>query len=292
MDNPILYKNNLFEKYAFNQYSQNGEDGIIQEIFNRLNINKSESTTCEFGAWDCKHLSNTFRLITHGSKALMIEGDKKKFQETLKTANIYKNIIPVNAYVSQNSDDNNCLDRILIRAQFPMNFDLLSIDIDSFDYQVWKSITFFKPKIVIIEISLPKPINDKYAIHDENSTDDGSSFISTYNLGIEKGYKLVCHSFSNLIFIDEDLINLDNFELNQNPYQFIHPNWIYKQNKKNLSTYDKDGWNHDFVPVLNEDYKVQGFYSCVGNFHLKSIGRLLDRLKNKNIHLLENNYNY
>ena len=53
--NCVSYKKNIF--------SQNGEDGIIEEIFKRLN-DVSDKKCCEFGAWDGKHLSNTCNLIT------------------------------------------------------------------------------------------------------------------------------------------------------------------------------------------------------------------------------------
>lgn len=39
----------------------------------------------------------------------------------------------------------------LKQTDIPNDFELLSIDIDSYDYQVWKSLKVYKPKIVIIE---------------------------------------------------------------------------------------------------------------------------------------------
>lgn len=41
----------------------------------------------------------------------------------------------------------------------PKDFDILSIDIDSCNYQVWASIKEYSPKIVIIEVNsyLPPP---------------------------------------------------------------------------------------------------------------------------------------
>lgn len=44
----------------------------------------------EFGAWDGKHLSNTFALVEQGARAVYIEGDEGRFQDLLETA---KNIL-------------------------------------------------------------------------------------------------------------------------------------------------------------------------------------------------------
>jgi fibrillarin-like rRNA methylase len=88
---PLLqYRNNL--------YSQNGEDGIIRELINRLQI-KEPNWVCEFGAWDGKHLSNTFALVERGWNAVYIEGDPEKFSDLLVTANKCKNIVPINEFV-------------------------------------------------------------------------------------------------------------------------------------------------------------------------------------------------
>ena len=45
------------------------------------------------------------------------------------------------------------LDEILQKNKFDQDFDLLSIDVDSCDYQIWKSLENFKPKVVVIEHS-------------------------------------------------------------------------------------------------------------------------------------------
>ena len=70
-----------FEIYKKNIFSQYGEDGIIEEIFKRLE-GVSDKQCCEFGAWDGKFLSNTCNLITnHNYEAVLIEADEKKFNE-------------------------------------------------------------------------------------------------------------------------------------------------------------------------------------------------------------------
>jgi len=74
-----LYSNLFYNRYAKDVHSQNGEDGIIEEILKRLNINNG--WVCEFGAWDGIHLSNTFNLVKKGFNAVFIEGDFKKYKD-------------------------------------------------------------------------------------------------------------------------------------------------------------------------------------------------------------------
>ena len=103
-----LYTNLFYNTYSKNIYSQNGEDGILEELLKRLNINNG--WVCEFGAWDGIHLSNTFNLVKNGFDAVFIEGDVNKYNDLLRTVNKYNNIIPINAFVdykdTQNSLDN------------------------------------------------------------------------------------------------------------------------------------------------------------------------------------------
>lgn len=86
--------------YRKNIYSQNGEDGILTEIIRRLKINNA-GWVCEFGAWDGKHLSNTFALVEKGWEAVYIEGDPGKYTDLLDTAKIYDNIIPIQEFVTR-----------------------------------------------------------------------------------------------------------------------------------------------------------------------------------------------
>ena len=64
-------------RYYSNVYSQVGQDGIIREIFRRLNISKGYF--CEFGAWDGVLHSNTRWLYEIGWEGIYIEPDEKKF---------------------------------------------------------------------------------------------------------------------------------------------------------------------------------------------------------------------
>ena len=81
--------NIFYEQYNKNIYSQNGEDGIIEELLHRLDI--SSGWVCEFGAWDGINLSNTFNLVKNKNfSAVYIEGDKNKYVDLLQTQTAHK----------------------------------------------------------------------------------------------------------------------------------------------------------------------------------------------------------
>ena len=212
---------NEFEKKIV---SQNGEDGIIEEIIRRLNL--INLWCCEFGAWDGMHLSNTFHLVrTTNAKVIMIEGDSSKFPELVATSKKYPSqIIPINVYVDRTSDSDTSIDNILRSTEIPQDFDILSIDIDSYDLDVWESIKFYRPKLVIIEINndIPPGIKQRHSEHNWLN-----SFTSTVEVGIEKGYTLICHSF-NLFFIRNDLLDKLNLDLIKisDPNNLFNYRWV------------------------------------------------------------------
>lgn len=214
-----LYTNYFYRKYSKNIYSQNGEDGIVTELLKRLNINNG--WVCEFGAWDGIFLSNTFNLVEQGFNAVFIEGDVNKYNDLLKTTTQWNNISPINAFVDYN-DNQNSLDNLLKKTNIPIDFDILSIDIDSYDYQVWKSLKIYKPKIVIIEINSSVNTDNNYHIHEPNKY-EGTGFKPTFDLGIEKGYKFVLHT-GNMFFIRNDLFDKLNIHYDDPRENFL-TNW-------------------------------------------------------------------
>ena len=190
----------MFQKYRKNFFSQNGEDGVISEILKRLNLKSKEKWCCEFGAWDGIHGSNTFNLVkNYDYNAVYIEGDKKKFQDLIKTRNKFKKIEIFNKYISHKNKSINRLDKILKKTKINKFFDILSIDIDSYDLAVWKSLKKYRPKIVVIEINSGILPGIKQT-HGKNKI--GNSFTSTVDFAIKNKYQLICHT-GNCIFIDK-----------------------------------------------------------------------------------------
>lgn len=190
-----------FVTLARNVYSQNGEDGIIEWLFSKI---ASESRICvEFGAWDGRHLSNTFNLVAHqGWKGIYIEGDRHKFQALTKTSTDHPQITPILRFVSASGPDS--LDNILRETQIPENFELLSIDVDGNDYEIWEGIKNFRPSVVIIEHNPSFHPGFEYIDHGGRAF-MGSSATSLYLLARRKGYELLGARQSNMFFVREEL---------------------------------------------------------------------------------------
>lgn len=183
------------EKYKNNIRSQFGEDGIIKEIFER--VGASTKVCIEFGAWDGEHLSNTWNLWNnHGWKAILIEGDKIKYDTLLEKYKNNKSITCIHSYVTASGQ--NSLDQIILNHQLNETIDFLSIDIDGNDYHILKNLNA-KPRIVCIEYNPTIP-PDTHFIQPEGEY-IGSSAKSILELAKSKGYQPFFMTDTNIFLI-------------------------------------------------------------------------------------------
>lgn len=230
----MSYMTTPFAGFLSNVYSQNGEDGVLEEICSRLGLldnSMSPGWCVEFGAWDGKHLSNTFLLVEMRQwNAVYIEGDTERFQDLVETSLQHPTIIPICAFISPEQDSPNSLAKILHETPTPKDFDILSIDIDSFDLDIWEQFEVFRPKIVVIEINSSiwpglfwrhsyLPLAHCYL--------NGNSFSSTVRVAESLGYILVCHT-GNCIFVRGDLIHKVDIadRYLKDPALLFKPDWL------------------------------------------------------------------
>jgi len=206
-------------QFRHNVHSANGEDGIIKKLFSDLNI--TDGIVCEFGAHDGFHDSNTAALWEQNYQAILLESDGGRFEGLQKNTSEY-DVECIHVAVGgvrkkdmegledndswtedrEQSDMENSIDDVLEKSKFNVtsdNFSLMSIDIDSYDYYVFKSIKKYFPKVLIFEVSSGYAF-DEYFL----SESKGCSIKTAYELGIEKGYKMICHC-GNVIFVRNDL---------------------------------------------------------------------------------------
>jgi len=196
---------------AFGQkiYSQNDEDGIILEIFNR--IGTTNKVFVEFGVesgLEC----NTRALLFCGWRGLWIEGRVQCVQtmhQQLPNIISTGQLSALHAFITRGNINE------LISSKIPeKEIDLLSIDIDGNDYHILSAITCIKPRVIVIEYNakFPPPMQycQKYnENHRWNGTDDFGVSIDYLDKTLnEKGYKLVACTLtgSNAFFVREDLL--------------------------------------------------------------------------------------
>ena len=177
-------------------YSQYEEDLFVANVFKQKNINKG--FFMEFGAWDGKYLSNCRYLYENGWKGCFIEGNKSRFLDLKKNYTQDNNVVLLNVFVDQ---ADNTLDKILTQNNI-LELDLLSIDIDGKDLQIWKTLTKIKPKVIVIEFNHSIPFDVSY--EDDTEESIGNSFLAITKYANKTGYQLIHATTSNLIFINGD----------------------------------------------------------------------------------------
>lgn len=202
-------------------YSQNGEDGIIEFIFTQIGTTNKFSV--EFGVGNGFECNTVYLLEKKGWKGIMMDygadqdiqwkGVMKKAWYNRKLgliANIRKDLAFLKKIISR-TKRSRCfhldiksekvtaenIQNLFQKYNVPKNFDLLSIDIDYNDYWVWKAITDYSPRVVIIEYnSSVIPTESKVVPYDPEAKWDGTNYfgaslLALKNLGLTKGYTLV-----------------------------------------------------------------------------------------------------
>jgi len=198
-------------KHKRDVYSQTGEHGIIEKILEV--IPKNDKWCVEFGAWDGLFLTNTRYLIeSKGYSAVLIEAAKDKFRDLQRNYSHRNNVISINQFVGFGKNDS--LDQILSSTPVPNDFDLLSIDIDGNDYHVWKAISKYKPKVIIIEFNPTIPTHIRFVQPASAAINQGASLLPLVELGKEKGYELVSVLPFNAFFVRREYYSLFQIESN------------------------------------------------------------------------------
>lgn len=193
---PDLFRRNNSDLNAYERkfYSQNGEDGIINEIFSR--IGTTNRFFVEFGVQDARECNTRYLLEKKEWTGLWLDGkgDNKKIKKAfITTENINK---------------------VFDKHNVPAVFDLLSIDIDGNDLWVWKALgRDYQPRMVVVEYnavwSARKSQVIKYSpdFRWDGSPNFGASLSALYKLAKLKGYELICCNKMgvNAFFIRSDI---------------------------------------------------------------------------------------
>lgn len=179
--------------------SQNGEDGILQKIFDV--VGTTNKYYIEFGAGNGHFGSNTKYLREKcGWTGLLLEGSCQEND----AINLHRAFI-----TAENICD------LFRKYDVPKEFDLISIDIDGNDFYVWKALCDeYRPRVVVIEFNQHFNFNeDAVMVYNSNNIWNGSeafgaSILAFFNLGRKLGYSLVYQESNgaNLFFVRDDVL--------------------------------------------------------------------------------------
>jgi hypothetical protein len=213
--------------YRRSVYSQSGEDGILEKLFQTLGI--FEGQFCEFGASDGMSYCNTRKLREEGWSGVLIEGDPAYSERLKNNLRDFKNVQIIESFIS--CENGNTLDDLLKDTKLKENFDFISIDIDGNDLWIWKSIQKYDPKVVMVEYNSNYPSTSSLCIkynkdHRHQLDAYYSATAGAYKkLADEKGYKLVGFTEGlNLVFCKKDISSeLYEYPLDEIPLLRVWP---------------------------------------------------------------------
>lgn len=205
----------FLEQYGYKVYSQNDEDGIIQEIFDR--IGTTDKRFIEFGVENGLEC-NSHYLLFKGWTGLWIEGSRAFYKQIQEKFSVVISSGALKTDCAFITKDN--INRLFVKNGFQGEIDLLSIDVDGNDYYVWEAVNAVRPRVVCIEYNGKFPpdcqwIMPYFSAHLWQGNDNqGASLKSLELLGRTKGYQLVGTNITgaNAFFVREDLAK-DRFPL-------------------------------------------------------------------------------
>lgn len=190
-------------------YSQNGEDGIIEEIFRR--IGTTDRTFVEIGVGNGLE-NNTVYLLEKGWRGWWIDGSEAGLAQVERdqSGRIGNGTLKLQHALLTAEN----VETVLRGAGVPEKFDLLSLDIDRNTYHVWKALKSFKPRVLVIEYNSSWPADCAWTIpyHPERvwnySAYFGGSLKAMELLGRELGYSLVVCDLHgiNAFFVQNELL--------------------------------------------------------------------------------------
>lgn len=197
---PFLNQKIAFKNAEFKVHSKHGCDGMLLHIFSR--IGAVDYSFVEMGIQDGTECNTANLAINFGWKGLLIDAEnnwvklaKQYYNDVLGSMSAHVRV--VECFITAEN-----INSFLAENKVQGEIDLLSIDIDSNDYWVWKSITTISPRVVVIEYNATygasRSMTIKYdpEFHYKNTALKnplyfGASLTALSKLGKEKGYVLV-----------------------------------------------------------------------------------------------------
>jgi hypothetical protein len=205
----------VFRAREFKVHSQNGEDGLLLYILSTIGI--TDRRLVEFGIQDGTECNSANLILNFGWGGLLMDCVPEHVEAARRFYCRDRGVPETRLRIERERATAENIDSVLERCGIKGELDLLSIDIDSNDYWVWKAIGVIQPRVVVIEynasfgpfeslICTYDPEFDARAAH-PSGWYHGASLTALTSLATRRGYELVgCDSAGvNAFFVRADL---------------------------------------------------------------------------------------
>lgn len=211
-------------RFGYKAYSQSDEDGILAEIFRRIDAPSRSFVEIGVGnGLEC----NSLWLLVQGWRGLWIEAETRHCAAIRASHRLWLDTGALRLAKAAATAANV---EALIEQRPSGDVDLLSIDIDYNDYWVWAAIESIRPRVVVVEYNAawppPAAITVSYdpAACWQGDSHFGASLCALASLGARKGYRLVGCNLPgvNAFFVRDDLVG-DAFLAPGSPEEHYEP---------------------------------------------------------------------
>ncbi len=187
-------------------FSQNGEDGVLAEIFQRIGV--TGGGFVEFGVETGREGNCVFLADVLGWPGVFMEADPDcchhlvaKYRWSKLVRVVFTSVTPEN------------VEELFTEAGVPPEPDVVSIDVDGQDVWIWKALRAFRPRVVVIEYNAtidpnttlvePRGMQGGW----QGTDFYGASLGALISVGDEHGYTLVYTELAgvNAFFVRNDL---------------------------------------------------------------------------------------
>ena len=187
-------------------FSQNGEDGVLAEIFGRIGVGGGGFV--EFGVGEGTEGNTVFLAQVLGWSGAYMEADdgayaalERRFAGNPRVTTLHEAVEP------------DTVEALFERAGVAEEPDVVSIDVDGNDYWIWRALERFRPRVVVIEyngaldVRTPRVMPYTPGFAWDGTTGYGASLAALEELGTEKGYRLVHTELAgvNAFFVRDEL---------------------------------------------------------------------------------------
>lgn len=207
---PLENLKGISKDLAKDDRSQDGENKIINYIFNNLNITPKYAVEFGAGGVGSARFPNGTAMVQWFNllcdcECLFFEVNKRKINKSDPRFREMMKIEPINA---------SNVNEIYKKYDVPEDLDINIIDVDGQDFWIWKNLNY-NAKVVLVEFNSFLGYEQSVTMHqddnhwkwrDTNCTYFGASIEAFRRLGESKGYSLVYRTKRNLVFVQNKYV--------------------------------------------------------------------------------------